>query len=167
MLGPKQAMIVGTLLLTGCQSYVDAQGRTHVGIAPFQAQRPASTPGPGEAYVPDESIAAGVATFNDLYRREGFTIVRTTALECVRRARPGGNATLASRCFAIDVAAFIVSVSQSRARGTAPLRDLDVPSFRHRFALYQTALGVPPAVRQQVEDSVFQRVALMLGAGAP
>lgn len=167
MLGWKQATIALALVASGCQSYVDAQGRTHYTVAPGQMQRPATPPGSGEAYVPDESIAAGVATFNDLYRRDAFASVRGTLLECARRARPGADANLASRCFSMDVAAFLVSVSQSRTRGTAPPRDMDVPSFRRRFALYQVALGVPPAARQAVENSVFQRVSALLGANAP
>ena len=61
----------------------------------------------------------------------------------------------------------MVVVSHDRVHRTAPMPNLDVASFDRRRVLYQTALGIPPAIRSQVDDSVFQRVAAVIGASAP
>ena len=157
-------MLVFALTLAGCQSYVDAQGRTHLSTGPLvgqQAQAPADA---AHAFMPDPVIVEGVQSFSDVFHQGGFAGIQTQVIGCRNSAQRGINGDAMPHCFAFDVAAFMVSVSHDRVHHTAPMANLDLPSFRRRFALYQQTLGVPPALRQQVEDSVFQRVAAVLGS---
>ena len=164
MIGPKTAVLAVALMLAGCQSYVDAQGNTHLATGPFVGQAPQAPSDPGHAYMPDAVILEGVQSFNNVFRREGFAGVQTQVIGCRNNVQRHIDADAIPHCFAFDVAAFIVSVSHDRVHRTAPMASLDVPSFQRRFALYQQALGVPPALRQQVEDSVFQRDSAVLGS---
>ncbi len=164
MIAPKTVSLAASLLLAGCQSYVDAQGRTHLTTGPLvgqQAQAPADS---GHAFMPDAVIVEGVQSFNAVFRQEGFAGVQTQVTGCRSSVQRGINGDAVPHCFAFDVAAFLVTVSHDRVRHTAPMPNLDIPSFRRRFALYQEALGVPSTARQQVEDSVFQRVSAALGS---
>jgi hypothetical protein len=164
MIGPKTAVLAVALTLAGCQSYVDAQGRTHLATGPLAAQTAQTSTDPGHAYMPDAVILEGVQSFNAVFRQEGFAGVQTQVLGCRNSVQRHINADAIPHCFAFDVAAFVVSVSHDRMHHTVPMESLDIPSFRRRFALYQQALGVPSALRQQVEDSVFQRDSAVLGS---
>ena len=167
MTGPSKALLAATLLaLAGCQAYVDAQGRTHLTTGPVSRQTTASPAGPGEAYMPDPVIVEGVRSFQTVYRQDGMAGVQIQVTGCRNSVLRHVNADAIPHCFAFDVAAFEVVVSHDRVHHAAPLPNLDVAVFRRRFALYQQALAVPQPVRQQVEDSVFQRVGAVLGANA-
>lgn len=158
-----KASVAALFLLAGCQSYVDGQGRTHLSTGPLVRQPVPSPSGPGEAYVPDAAIVAGVRSFVEFNRRDGLATLRTMANGCRKSAARGTNGDLIPQCFAMDVATYMITVSHDRVHHAAPAPDMDVASFHRRFALYQQALAVPPALHQQVEDSVIQRVGVVLG----
>ena len=164
--------IAAALLLGACQSYVDAQGRTHLAVGPaFAGNAGASGPvlpsgDPGRTYVSDADLSLGVRVYRTYDRRGGTSAVRPLLLRCANGAARGLDNPPTSVCFATDVAAFMVTVSQNRARGVPYPPDMNIAAFQRRFGIYQQAMQVPPAQRQQVEDSVFQRVAAVLGAGS-
>lgn len=168
MTGFKHAAMAAALMLAGCQSYVDDQGRTHLSTGPLLPQQapPQGAAGPGHAFVPDAAIFAGVQSFNGVYARDGMAGVQAIVAGCRNSAGRGINRADIPHCFAFDVAAMIVAVSHDRVHRMPPMDNLDVPSFRRRFALYQDAMGVPPDVRKQVEDSVFSRDSAVMSARA-
>ena len=167
MIGLKWAVLTAALLLAGCQSYVDPEGRTHLTTGPLLQQGPPQgAAGPGNAFVPDGAIFAGVQSFNGVYARDGMAGIQTIVAGCRNSAVRGINRGDIPQCFAFDVAAMMVAVSHDRVHHMAPMNNLDVPSFRRRFALYQDAMGVPPDARKQVEDSVFSRDSAVISARA-
>ena len=163
-----KAALATVLMLAGCQSYVDADGRTHLtaGLLLQQQGPPQGAAGPGHAFVPNAAIFAGVQSFNGVYARDGMAGVQAIVAGCRNSAARGINRADIPQCFAFDVAAMIVAVSHDRVHRMPPMDNLDVPSFRRRFALYQDAMGVPPDVRKQVEDSVFSRDSAVMSARA-
>ena len=154
------------LALAGCQSYVDAQGRTHLSTGPLVSQASSAPVGPGHAFMPDAVIVEGVQSFNAVFRQEGFAGVQTQVIGCRNSVQRHINADAIPHCYAFDKAAFMVVVSHDRVHHTAPMANLDVNSFERRFALDRQALGVPQALASQVDDSVFQRVAAVIGESA-
>ncbi len=164
MIEIKKAVLAALLFLTGCQSYIDAQGNTHVTTGPFAGQAALAPNDPGHAYMPDAVIFEGVQSFNAVFRQEGFAGVQIQVIGCGNSVQRHINADAIPHCYAFDKAALLVAVSHDRVHHTAPAPNLDVASFERRFALYQQALAVPPALRSQVDDSVVQRVAAVLGS---
>ncbi len=167
MFGPRTAAIAAALLLAGCQSYVDAEGRTHLSTGPLVGQAAQAPADAGHTYMPDPVIVEGVQSFNAVYRQEGFAGIQTQVLGCRNSVQRHVNADAIPHCYAFDRAAFMVVVSHDRVHHVAPMPNLDVAAFNRRLVLYQNALGIPPAIRSQVDDSVFQRVAAVIGASAP
>ncbi len=167
MIGPKPALLAAALMLAGCQSYVDAQGRTHLSTGPLVGQQVQGPTDPGHAFVPDVVIVEAVQSFNNVMRQEGFAGIQTQVVGCRNSVQRHINADAIPHCYAFDKAAFLVAVSHDRVHHTVPMPQLDVASFERRFTLYQNALGVPPALRSQVDDSVIQRVAAAIRASAP
>ena len=163
----KTALLAAVLLLAGCQSYADVQGRTHLSIAPLNGRAHQASTDPGHAFMPDPVIVEGVRSFNDVFRQEGFAGVQTQVVGCRNSVQRGINRDAIPHCYAFDEAAFLVAVSHDRVHHTAPMPNLDVASFNRRFALYRQVLGVPPSLQSQVDDSVIQRVAAVLGSNAP
>ena len=167
MTGPNKALLAAiALVCAGCQTYVDGQGRTHFSTGPVVPQATSSPAGPGEAYVPDPVVVEGVRSFQEIYRQQGIGGVQVQVTGCRNSVLRHISTDIIPHCFAFDVAAFEVVVSHDRVHRSAPLPNLDVASFNRRFGLYQQALAVPPPARQQVENSVFKRVGVVLGAGA-
>jgi hypothetical protein len=167
MIGLNKAALAAVLMLAGCQSYVDAQGRTHLSTGPLNGQVAQAPSDPGHLYMPDSVILEGARSFQSVYRQEGMAGVQTQVVGCRNSVQRGIDRDAYPHCYAFDRAAFMVAVSHDRVHHAAPMPNLDVASFDRRLALYRQALGIPPDVRSQVDDSVFQRVAAVLGSNAP